>query len=145
MAQSTPDKSERWLSIARASRRNPPDTISFSGHTRAYHARVHREGSGREAAGRRGSRDYVYIGKEGGWLEPKGGGEAHSRTGSRAGREDEDAREGENGRLICRALSYLRYAFYSSSCTRRARRAPPCRSSPRRNHPMPRCAEKGRG
>lgn len=55
MAQSTPDKSERWPSIARAGEEEPPGTVSFAGHTRAYHARVHREGSGRKAAGRRGS------------------------------------------------------------------------------------------
>lgn len=54
--------------------------------------------------------DRVYVGKEGGWLEDKVE-VRHSREwGSE---EDKNEREGKYGRLICRALSYLRYAFYS--------------------------------
>lgn len=75
----------------------------FSGHTRAYHAHVHVRGK------RRGGR--VYVGKEGGWLED----EVEVRHSREWGSEEdeENEREGENGRLICRALSYLRYALYS--------------------------------
>lgn len=68
MAQSTPDKSERWPR-SRADRRIFWDTLFFSGHTRAYHARVHAAAAAGKAAGRLGDR--VYVGKEGGWLESK--------------------------------------------------------------------------
>lgn len=66
----------------------------------------------RKAARRSVRGGNVYVGKEGGWLEGKVE-VRHSREWD--WKEDKDVREGENGRLICRALSYLQYAFYSRS------------------------------
>jgi len=121
MARSTPDKSGRWpLSLARPPPQSTPG-ILFLLRAHACVSRAHVCARGVVRGGRTSGEDYVYVGKEGGWLEPRKV-EAPPRGWEE---HEEDAREGKNGRLICRALvPPIRVLFIPPLRPPRSREAP---------------------